>query len=217
MIRKTLMFFAGSFLLLCQITAQNFTPAERSLILSGDTATMLRILVYNAPVDLEVLNTESSDIDPAEPLLPLLAKRMYRAMRDTASSGVGIAAPQVGINRNAIWVQRFDKSGSPFEFYINPVIRKYTILNRKGGEGCLSVPDERGLLLRSYAILLEYQTFDGTSHTEMIEDFTAVIFQHETDHLKGMIFPDRMREQQNAFALPLPQGMELFIKPVMGP
>jgi len=196
-----------------QLTAQNFTPAEKRLILAGDTAKMMRVLNYTIDADLKVLNTESTDIDPADPLLPLLARRMFLAMRDSANSGVGIAAPQVGISRNAIWVQRFDKSGSPFEFYINPRITKYTILNRKGGEGCLSVPEERGLLLRSYAILIEYQSYDGAHHHELVEDFTSVIFQHETDHLKGFLFPDRMREQQSAIALPLPQGIELFIRP----
>ncbi|NTW23472.1 MAG: peptide deformylase [Lentimicrobium sp.] len=212
--KKTFVVLAFCLLLITNLIAQNFTATERSLIMSGDTAKMMRVLTYNLPPDLEILNTISLDIDPADPDLPLLARRMYLSMRDTANPGVGIAAPQVGINRNVIWVQRFDKSGSPFEFYINPRILKYSILNRKGGEGCLSVPEERGLLLRSYAILLEYQTFDGVKHTEMIEDFTSVIFQHETDHLNGMLFPDRMREQQNALALPLPQGMELFIKPV---
>ncbi len=204
------------FLYFSQLVAQNFNPVEKGLILAGDTSSVMRVLVFTAPEDLNVLNTISSDIDPSDPFLPLLARRMYKTMRDTANPGVGISAPQVGINRNAIWVQRYDKSGAPFEFYINPKIKKSTILNRKGGEGCLSMPEERGSLLRSYAILIEYQTFDGIIHTEMVEDFTAVIFQHETDHLKGMILPDRMREQQNSFALPLPQGMELFIKPSMG-
>jgi len=214
MIKKSLMFFAGTLILSGQLTGQNFTSVERSHILLADTSTMMRVLVYNLPMDLDILNTPCTDIHPTDSLLPLLAHRMYLTMRDTANPGVGISAPQVGISRNAFWVQRFDKSGSPFEFYINPRIKKQTILNRKGGEGCLSVPEERGLLLRSYAILLEYQTFDGTWHTEMIEDFTSVIIQHEADHLKGLLFPDRMREQQNSFALPLPQGMELFIKPV---
>ncbi|MBK9356087.1 MAG: peptide deformylase [Bacteroidales bacterium] len=212
---KSLIVLAGSLLISCLLTAQNFTPAEKSLIMAGDTAKMMRVLIYTNDADLKVLNSESTDIDPSDPLLPLLARRMYKAMRDSANSGVGIAAPQVGINRNVIWVQRFDKSGSPFEFYINPRITKYSILNRKGGEGCLSVPEERGLLLRSYAILIEYQSFDGTRHHELIEDFTSVIFQHETDHLKGFLFPDRMREQQSAISLPLPQNVELFIRPQM--
>lgn len=215
MIRKILLIFIIGLFNLSSLTAQNFTIAEKSQILAGDTSKMMRVLIYTSPMDLEVLNTECIDIDPADPLLPLLARRMYKTMRDSANPGVGIAAPQVGINRNVIWVQRFDKSRSPFEFYINPRITKYSILNRKGGEGCLSVPEERGSLLRSYVVLVEYQTFDGIWHHELIEDFTAVIFQHETDHLKGFLFPDRMREQQSAIALPLPENVELFIRPIL--
>lgn len=176
---------------------------------------MLRVLTNTNALDIDVLSAVSQDIIPVDPLLPLLSRRMYLSMRDTANPGVGIAAPQVGINRNVIWIQRFDKPGSPFEFLINPRIIKASILSRKGGEGCLSVPDERGELIRSYAIMIEYQSLDGGWHTEMLEDFSAVIFQHEYDHLRGILFPDRMRMQQNELALPLPEGVELLIRPTV--
>lgn len=217
MIRKSLSILTIFLLFLCQLTAQNFTQAEKNLLLAGDTAKLMRVLVYNDPSDLMILNSQSIDIDPADPLLPLLANRMYKAMVDTANPGVGIAAPQVGINRNAIWVKRYDKPGAPFQFCINPKILKYTILHRKGGEGCLSIPEERGLVYRSYAILIEYKTFDGVSHKEMVDDNTAIIFQHEIDHLNGLLFPDRMREQQLELFLPIPQGMEFYIKPTITP
>jgi peptide deformylase len=197
------------------LTAQNFSEAEKLKILSGDTTTMLKVLINADVMDMEVLGAMSRDIDPADPLLPLLSRRMFLSMRDTSNPGVGIAAPQVGINRNAIWIQRFDKSGSPFEFLINPRVLKASLLSRKGGEGCLSVPDERGELIRSYAIMIEYQSFDGGWHTEMLEDFSAVIFQHEYDHLQGILFPDRMRMQQNELALPLPEGVQLLIRPTV--
>lgn len=195
------------------LSAQNFSETEKLKILSGDTTIMLRVLINTNAIDMDVLSTVSREIDPSDPLLPLLSRRMYLSMRDTANPGVGIAAPQVGINRKAIWVQRFDKPGSPFEFYINPRILKSSILSRKGGEGCLSVPDERGELIRSYAIMIEYQSWDGGWHTEMLEDFSAVIFQHEFDHLQGILFPERMRMQQNELALPLTEGVQLLIRP----
>lgn len=212
MLKKIFPFVTFTLLVFSQLSGQNFIPSETNLIMSGDTAGMMRVLVYNSPVDLMTLNAQSIDIDPADPLLPILARRMYKAMRDTANSGVGIAAPQVGINRNAIWVQRFDKSGTPFEFMINPRVLKYSMLHRKGGEGCLSMPGERGTLYRSYSVLVEYQKMDGSRHKEMLEDNTAIIFQHEIDHLNGFLFPDRMREQQSTFFLPMPQGTEFFIK-----
>lgn len=211
--RKALPFILFFLMIINHLSAQNFSPTEKQKILSGDTIAMLQVLVNIHPMDMEVLSAVSRDIDPYDPLLPLLSRRMYLSMRDTANPGVGIAAPQIGINRNAIWIQRFDKPGSPFEFMINPRIIKASILTRKGGEGCLSVPDERGELMRSYAIMIEYQSFDGGWHTEMLEDFSAVIFQHEYDHLQGILFPERMQIQQNELALPVPEGVKLFIRP----
>lgn len=210
--KRNLLLWTIFLLILSQLKGQNFSPSEKQLIFSGDTTGMLRVLANTNAADLEVLGSKSADIDPADPLLPLLARRMFLAMRDTANPGVGIAAPQVGINRSAFWVQRFDKPGLPFEFFINPVIIKYSRLARKGGEGCLSVPDERGEVMRSYSIMVEYQTFDKVWHTEMLEDFTAVIFQHEFDHLRGILFSKRIQEQDAVLLLPLPQKTEFFMR-----
>jgi len=195
------------------ILSQNFNASEQALIMSGDTAGMMRVLLSTSADDLEVLTAESRDISPDDSLLPLLSRRMLLTMRDTANPGVGIAAPQVGINRNVFWLQRFDKQGFPFEFLINPRILSYSSLQRRGGEGCLSIPDTRGEVLRSYAIMVEYQDYTGGWHTELLEDFTAVIFQHEYDHLLGTLFTDRISEQKNTPALSLPEGLELFMMP----
>lgn len=193
--------------------AQEFTPAERQLILEGDTSAMMKVYKITIQYELEVLLSESTDINPLDPLLPLLAKRIFLAMRDTANPGVGIAGPQVGINRNVFWLQRFDKPDSPFEFLINPVILKSSVLTRRGGEGCLSIHDERGAVMRPYALMVDYYSLNGHKYTDMLEDFTAVIFQHEYDHLWGILFTDRILNQQNELALPLPQGMELLLRP----
>ena len=169
--------------------------AERELILSGDTTQLMRVIQDTVATEDAVLRTPSVDIDPNESLLPLLAKRMYLSVTDSLHPGVGIAAPQVGINRNLIWVQRFDKPGEPMELYLNPKITWRSKLLRRGLEGCLSIPDTMGQVLRNYTIRLVYQDTDGTHREEMIEGFTAVIFQHETDHLHGILFTDRQAEQ----------------------
>src|SRR5690606_24822443 len=172
------------------------TTAERELILSGDTSQLMRVIQDTVAAEEAILRTLSVDIDPNEPLLPLLAKRMYLSVTDSLHPGVGIAAPQVGINRNVIWVQRFDKPGEPMELYLNPKITWRSKLLRKGLEGCLSIPDTMGQVLRNYTIRLTYQDSDGAQHEEMIEGFTAVIFQHETDLLHGVILTDRLDEQE---------------------
>ncbi|MDP2159864.1 MAG: peptide deformylase, partial [Flavobacterium sp.] len=154
----------------------------------------------------------STDINPKDKLIPVLAKRMYLAMRDPARPGVGIAAPQVGINKNIIWVQRFDKPNEPFEYYINPKIVWRSNLIRKGAEGCLSIPDERGDVYRNYTIQISYFDAQGNFKQEVIEGFTAVIFQHEIDHLNGVLFTDRIIEQQVYKENPLSETIKLSLE-----
>lgn len=195
---KTVVNFLFVFILIPALTlAQKFNRAEKELILAGDTTTMMRIIQVNEAEELKVLQTVATDISHKDKLLPILAKRMYLAMTDPKRPGVGIAAPQVGISRNLVWVQRLDKDGEPFELYLNPKIVWQSKLLRKGLEGCLSIPDIIDNVMRNYIIQLSYRNVKGNAHTEFIEGFTAVIFQHETDHLKGILFTDRLREQQN--------------------
>jgi len=177
------------------VPSTSLTPAERGAILEGDTARLMRVIQDTVATERETLRTPSKAIDPKDALLAVLAKRMYLAVTDPAHRGVGIAAPQVGINRNVIWVQRVDKAGEPFELYLNPTITWRSSLLRKGQEGCLSIPDTVGDVLRHYTIRISYQNQEGTWHEELVEGFTAVIFQHETDHLRGILFTDRLTEQ----------------------
>lgn len=188
------------------------TDAERDLILSGDTTQLLRVIQDTVAEETRILRTLSNDVDAKETLLPVLANRMYLAVTDSLHPGVGIAAPQVGINRNVIWVQRFDKAGEPLELYLNPKITWRSKLLRKGPEGCLSIPDTIGQVLRNYAIRITYEDSKGIHHEEMIEGFTAVIFQHETDHLYGILFTDRLAEQQANDYQRINAEVDLYLK-----
>ena len=120
----------------------------------------------------------------------LLRERMLLTVQDPEATGVGIAAPQVGLHRNVVAVQRFDKEGEPFEFFINPEIVERVGDKADGGEGCLSVPELYGNVSRWQQIVLRYRDESFVEHTERIEGFTAVIFQHEVDHLAGRLFID---------------------------
>ncbi len=194
------------------LQAQLFTNAEKKIIYGGDTSAMLRVIQITVPAENTILLTPSTNIQHNAPGLDLLAKRMLLAMRDTARPGVGIAAPQLGINKKLIWVQRFDKEGAPFEFYVNPQITWQSVLYRKGREGCLSIPDISGNVLRHYTIGLSYQQRDGTFKNEIVEGFTAVIFQHEIDHLNGILFTQRLQEQDNKKYYPLATGVDLYLE-----
>ncbi|WP_432670063.1 peptide deformylase [Flavobacterium sp. SM2513] len=194
------------------LSAQKFSKEERKLIQSGDVKTMMRVIQSTDEKELKILTSVSSDIDLKDELLPVLAERMFLAMRDPANPGIGIAAPQVGINRNIFWVQRFDKVDEPFELYLNPTIIWRSDLLRKGMEGCLSIPDISGEVLRNYTIKIIYWDKEGKFQEEIVEGFTAVVFQHEYDHLNGILFTARLKEQENSTATKMEGAVNLFIE-----
>ena len=195
-----------------QLSAQKFSAEEKKLIQSGDAKTMMKVIQITDEKELKILTSVSSDIDVNDKLLPVLAQRMFLSMTDPANPGIGIAAPQVGINKNVFWVQRFDKEGEPFEFYINPKIIWRSALLRKGMEGCLSIPDISGEVLRNYTIQLTYYDKEGEFHEEIVEGFTAVVFQHEYDHLNGILFTTRLKEQENSGVIKVEGNVNLFIE-----
>lgn len=199
-------------LIATSLSAQKFSKEEKKLIQSGDVKTMMKVIQITDDKELKILKSVSTDVDPKDELLPVLAQRMFLSMRDPANPGIGIAAPQVGINKNLIWVQRFDKEGEPFELYLNPKIVWRSALLRKGMEGCLSIPDIDGEVLRNYTIKLTYFDKHGKFHEEMIEGFTAVVFQHETDHLNGILFTDRIKEQEKQEVSKVNGEINLFLE-----
>ena len=114
------------------------------------------------------------------------------------ANGVGIAAPQVGSS-----VRLFIVASRPSPRYPSAPIMEPTaminpeILDRSGElvsgwEGCLSVPGRRGLVLRDREIEVEYFTKQGDRVKQILTEFVARIFQHELDHLDGILFPDRV-------------------------
>ncbi len=176
------------------------TPAQASRPLAQ---TPMRVWKITSAEDSILLRTPSEPIDVQanDAATLLLAERMFATVRDSMSLGVGIAAPQVGILKRMILCQRFDKvkEGLPFEVYLNPVIRQYTDKKQECREGCLSIPNRRDTLnSRAYAILIEYDRLDGTHEIEMVEAFTAVVFQHEIDHLNGILYLDHLAEERKA-------------------
>lgn len=194
------------------LSAQKFTKVEKELIKSGDEKTMMKVIQVTDDEELKVLKNISSDINYKDKLLPILAERMFLSMRDPANPGIGIAAPQVGVNRNVFWVQRFDKEGEPFEFYVNPKIIWRSSLLRKGMEGCLSIPDINAEVLRNYTIKLTYWNKEGKLSEEIVEGFTAVVFQHEYDHINGILFTDRLKEQENNQFIKLAESVDLYLE-----
>ena len=184
-------------------TEGNFTEAELSLIGAADG--IMRVLTIADNADNEILRSQCDDFS-REALLSdeyaRLEELMIATVTHPSQDGVGIAGPQVGLKRRVVAVQRFDKEGEPFEVYPNIRITWASDSLEAGPEGCLSVPDRRGDVKRSQEIVIEYANMaalkagkasDGIPmRKETIKDFTAVIFQHEADHLDGILYIDRL-------------------------
>ncbi len=176
-----------------------FDGVERRIINCGEGGIM-HVLTIADRDDSLFLRRISAPLDRkavASDDFAVLRRRMLATVRNPQNEGVGIAAPQVGISRRMVAVQRFDKAGEPFEFYINPEIVSASDDVAEGPEGCLSVDGVRGSVARPRRIELRYRTERFADTTETVEGFTAVIFQHEIDHLDGMLFIDRMKSAEN--------------------
>lgn len=124
-----------------------------------------------------------------------LKKRMQEIVMDSVHGGVGLSAPQLGVQRSLIVVQRMDKIGQPFEFYINPRIEYLSKEKQINREGCFSIPAIYQYIKRSQQIHVSYLDVKTMRiKVEKVFDYTAAIFQHEIDHLNGILFIDRAKD-----------------------
>ena len=121
------------------------------------------------------------------------------------NNGVGIAAPQVSQSYRLFIVAsrpsiRYPQAPKMHPTaMINPTIISYSGEIVKDWEGCLSVPGLRGLVPRDRAIEVEYTTITGDRVRKIFTDFIARIFQHELDHLDGIVFLDRLASKDDLY------------------
>jgi peptide deformylase len=131
------------------------------------------------------------------PLVQKLIDDMIDTMHEY--SGVGLAAPQVheGIR---LFVALFDEDSNPrgeATVVVNPEIVPNADATAEGWEGCLSIPDIRGMVPRHTDITLRGLDRHGKPLERRLTDFAARVAQHETDHLDGVLFFDRMASMQS--------------------
>lgn len=173
-----------------------YSRFQKALIQNGNKTTPLPVMQITNSFDSTLLRTPSALINTKKnnELNQLLAQRLQATM--ISKMGVGIAAPQVGILKQMICVQRFDKEGFPNEIFVNPVITQYSEQKQDCLEGCLSIPGRSDTTkVRALTIDLKYQTIEGIPKQETVTGFTAVIFQHEIDHLNGILYLDHLRKE----------------------
>lgn len=148
----------------------------------------LSIVKYPDPV----LRAPNAIIDCFDDNLRRLAEEMFEIMYD--DDGVGLAAPQVGVNvRMMVFNETGEKDRKDAEVVlVNPRIISFSKDKKVFEEGCLSFPKIYGDVVRPGKVRVKAQDLSGKSFFMNIDKFPARIFQHEYDHLQGTLFCDRM-------------------------
>ena len=109
-------------------------------------------------------------------------------------NGVGLAAPQVGVNLRVIVMQtiKVGKMVGPVQEMINPVITSYSSEEVEIEEGCLSIPGEYLMIKRPHKIHVKFQDLSGKYRKWRLQGLEARIVQHEIDHLDGILMSERV-------------------------
>lgn len=160
--------------------------------------TMAKLVPENHPA-LHMIAEEVPLEEIRSAKIQKVIKDMKKALLDYNSegfSGVAIAAPQIGIPLRIFLVHdtkpdRKDEDTIPELIAINPRITKLSKKKHIVGEGCLSVDNKYGAVMRSVNATIEAYDEDGTKYTRGAGGLLAQIFQHEVDHLDGTLFVDR--------------------------
>ena len=150
--------------------------------------------------DPRLLETAKPVTDFRSPELAQLLVDMHDTMQ--ALNGAGLAAPQIGVGLQVVIFgvganPRYpDAEAVPYTVLINPKLTALSDRMEEAWEGCLSVPGMRGRVPRHQA--LRYQGFDanGAPIDRHVSDFHARVVQHEVDHLRGILYPMRIRDMR---------------------
>jgi peptide deformylase len=184
-------------------------PEEKEVDPGIVEGTDLRILKYphaslrakNEVVTLEEIKNGS---------IAKIAREMFLIMY--AAQGVGLAAPQVGINKR---LMVYNESGDRSKWLnevilINPVITEFSDTTDIEIEGCLSFPQMNGSVERSKWIKVEAMNLKGKTIKKKYKGWEARIFQHEYDHLDGIVYIDRLIDDDNKQTVVKPRLEELI-------
>ena len=141
-----------------------------------------------------VLRRKARPVTDFGPALQTLVEDMIETMRQ--APGVGLAAPQVGESLRLIVVEYpvdDEEEDAPKKLFVvaNPEIKEISTESEMGIEGCLSLPGLQGEVERALAVTLRGRTRRGQPIKIKARGWMARIFQHEIDHLEGVVFTDR--------------------------
>ena len=155
----------------------------------------LEILTVDNPQQLVVLRSKAKNVQKVTPRLVAFAEQMLETMRQ--ANGVGLAAPQVGVLQRLFVAElpEDEENNQPAETYIlfNPEIVKGQG-EQIGYEGCLSIPGYIGEVARRELVTVKGLDEKGKPVRIKAEGYLARVFQHEIDHLDGILYTDRLTD-----------------------
>eukprot|EP00913_Durusdinium_trenchii_P029179 g27355.t1 len=154
------------------------------------------------------LRQENEDIKTFDRRLRTLADNLFATLYATGD-GIGLAAPQVGINLRVMVYNPNPRTRDDETVFVNPQIKALGNEKDYQAEGCLSFPRIRGPVQRSTWVEVEAVDWDGNPFERRIDGFEARLFLHEYDHLDGIVFTDRLGEASRKKVEP---DLEFFVK-----
>lgn len=141
----------------------------------------------------KILRTKCDLVESFDAYLSKLAEEMIETMHDPKAPGIGIAAPQVGVNaRMFIVTLGIERKQEKDVVVVNPEVLSESEEVAIAEEGCLSLPGEYGNVLRPVEIEVEFQDLKGDLHKMKLRELDARVFLHELDHLNGVLFIDKL-------------------------
>jgi peptide deformylase len=136
-----------------------------------------------------LLRRKAQPVRAVDAAIRALVEDMYLIM--DAEEGAGLAAPQIGESLRIFVTGTIDR-GVARKAYINPVLVDISGDLESMDEGCLSLPNVRGSVRRPTQVTIRALDIDGNEFTETSSDFAARVWQHEFDHLEGVLIIDKM-------------------------
>ena len=151
---------------------------------------VLKLYTYPDKILSEKCEKVAAVDDEVRKLLDDMLETMY------ADKGVGLAAPQIGVKKRIIVIdEKVDEEGHPGPhpmYLVNPEIIEKSAETIIFNEGCLSVPGQSADVERHKRVKVKYLDYNGKEQVIEAEDYLAVILQHETDHLDGILYIDHL-------------------------
>lgn len=174
----------------------------------GRDSRLLRIAIYGEPV----LREKAAPITEVTEELRELAEKMTTTMYENETKGIGLAAPQVGVSLRLVVIDTSSDeppspNASPGELLleprmplvlVNPEITGVSAETSVYHEACLSIPELSGDVVRPVVVRLKTQLLDGEAVEIECGGLLGRCLQHELDHLDGIMFVDRMDEEDRA-------------------